>query len=127
MFSAFAHGDNNLGPNKGYLKMPGAFHTELLSNRDGTFKIYLIDINFKNPMTKDSSVELKYIAHNKKIIFNCSAFNDQYFVCSSKEVTSKPKNGNIELKAIRGKVQASIATYTLPLKLENIEHDMDNM
>lgn len=131
--NVFAHGDNKLGPNGGYLNMPGSFHTELIYNDDGSFQVYLIDSTFKNPMTKDSSVELSLITGNKKIVFQCNVATETYFLCKSAGSKTKSKKGKIEIRAVRNKIKSSVAKYSLPLTLKNqnmekmSEHEMDKM
>ena len=44
---ANTHGMDKLGPHKGYVQMPGAFHTEVVQDKDGSFRIYLLDVEFK--------------------------------------------------------------------------------
>lgn len=131
--NVFAHGDNKLGPNGGYLQMPGAFHTELIYNDDGSFQVYLIDSTFRNPITKDSSVDLTLITGGKKAAFKCIAATESYFTCNSTEIKTKSTKGKIEIRAVRNKIKSSLAKYSLPLTLkhQNIEkkseHKMDNM
>lgn len=129
----FAHGMNSLGPNGGYINMPGVFHTELVPNDDGSLKVYLLDVNFKNPTTKDSSVGLKFISKKKTIVFDCKSFEETYFLCTSNEVKEKINKGNIEVKAIRAKSKGGTAKYSFPIKLKEkeekkeAEHDMSKM
>ena len=56
---AFAHGENVLGPNGGHIRMPGAFHTELVQTSDQGFKVFLLDVDWKNPVTSNSAVEAR--------------------------------------------------------------------
>lgn len=113
----YAHGMNELGPNKGYISMPGTFHTEVVPAKDGQLKIYLLDINFENAVTKNSNVELSYLQANKQIEFNCTA-KDTYFSCVSLKKIDLNK-GKLLLKATRQNVKASnVAEYQLPLSLK---------
>lgn len=110
---------NNLGPNGGYIKMPGAYHTELVEGKE-TIKVYLLDISFKNPVTDKSSVKIKYLGNDVKE-FTCKNEQD-FFECNS------PKNGlknykEIHLYTIRYSknnldLQEKISIYLLPLKLK---------
>ncbi len=111
----FAHGMNKLGPNGGFIKMPGAFHTELVDSGE-TMKIYLLDMNFKNPETKNSSVKIKYQGVGVKSEYVCTK-NSSYFECE------KPKKGfknilELKILAVRNNIKASEAVYSLPLRLE---------
>lgn len=115
--SLYAHGMNELGPNKGYISMPGTFHTELVPNQNGELKIYLLDINFKGPMTEKSSVKLSYADSKNKINFECKALKD-YFSCTSSKKIDLNK-GKLLLDAVRNNVKAtSVAEYQLPLSLK---------
>ncbi len=110
----FSHGMNKYGPNGGFIKMPGAFHTELV-DKGQNIHVYLLDISFKNPITVDSTVKIKYQG-NTDTEFSCAKSTD-YFVCE------KPKTGltnvkEIIINAIRSKNKGSEAIYSLPLKLE---------
>ena len=111
---AFAHGMNKHGPNGGYIKMPGAFHTELV-DKGVNMHVYLLDMNFNNPTTTDSTVKIKYKGSIESE-YSCTKSTD-YFVCE------KPKNGlkyikEVIINAIRNNSRGREAVYSLPLKLE---------
>lgn len=111
---SFAHGMNALGPNGGYIKMPGAFHTELI-DKGATIHVYLLDMGFKNPTTTESAVNIKYKGN---IGFN--------YICKKSTlsfVCEKPKDGLKDIKeivvnAMRNNEIGKEAVYSLPLKLE---------
>lgn len=111
--NAFSHGEDKLGPNNGYLKMPANFHTEVVPNKDGTFKIYLLDINFKNPVVKDSKVKV-WISDNKKEAVKCEPMKD-HFHCFPKGVTLQ--KGTLTVQAERSLIKGTDAVYKLPLAL----------
>ncbi|WP_409477700.1 hypothetical protein [Pseudobdellovibrio sp. HCB154] len=111
--SAFSHGEDKLGPNKGYVKMPGGFHTEVVPNNDGTFKVYLLDIQFKNPTVKNSKVSAT-IDNGQKTEVTCSPKRN-YFQCSSKK--GDLTKGTLSVTAERNSVKANEAVYDLPLAL----------
>lgn len=132
LFSAFfmqsvssAHGEDKLGPNGGYIKMPGGFHTEVVPSKDGTFKIYLLDINFKTPTIKESSVKAWIDIKNKKIEINCASMRD-HFHCFPNGIDLKI--GELIILAERNKAKGSEAKYLLPLKLTNtkVEPNLDD-
>lgn len=109
-----AHGMNKLGPNGGYIRMPGAFHTELV-DKGNKMRVYLLDIQFKNPVTADSSVSIKYKG-SKESEYACIK-SQNYFECK------KPDSGlknvkEVILNATRNKSKGGEAVYTVPLKLE---------
>lgn len=111
---AFSHGMNKHGPNGGYIKMPGAFHTELVDI--GTkMHVYLLDMGFKNPITTNSNVKIKYKGSIESE-YSCTK-SANYFVCNKPE-------GNLEnvkeviINATRNNSKGGAATYSLPLQLE---------
>lgn len=110
---AKAHGEDNPGPNGGHIKMPANFHTELVANADGSYRIYLLDLSFQNPVTEKSSVAVSVKSGKKTTKLNCMAMQD-HFHCTTK----KPiKTGDLIIRANRSGTPASMdATYTLPLK-----------
>lgn len=112
----FAHGMNKHGPNGGYIKMPGAFHTELVDKGDN-MHVYLLDMSFKNPTTADSTVKIKYKGSIESEYF-CAKSTD-YFVCKKPKISLK----NVKMvivEAIRNKNKGREAVYSLPLKLEDV-------
>ena len=114
--NAFAHGEDKHGPNNGYIKMPGAFHTEVVPSADGSFRVYLVDFYNKNPTVKDSTVEFQIKDAEKVIVFDCKPIEDTYYNCTSKE--KNRDKGQIILTAKRLGSQGRPAIYDLPLKLK---------
>lgn len=103
----FAHGMDKPGPHGGMITMPGNFHIELLDNGEN-FSVYLLDINFKNPMVEKSSVVLNN--------FQCSTKGD-YFSCP------KPKELKaVNITAIRNGQKGAVANYSYPLKIKKNNH-----
>lgn len=78
---ALAHGEDKPGPHGGEIRMPGAFHTELVLDKGGKkgapAKIYLLDIEWKNPVVKDSAVS---VAVDEKPAKECKPASD-HFTC----------------------------------------------
>lgn len=60
---AFAHGEDKPGPFGGGIRMPGAFHSEAVLFYPNEVKIYLLDMNWKNPTVSDSKVEASFKGH----------------------------------------------------------------
>jgi hypothetical protein len=109
-----AHGMNKHGPNGGYIKMPGAFHTELV-DKNTNMHVYLLDMSFKNPTSVNSSVKIIYKGNSESEFFCTNSVN--YIVCK------KPTNGlknikEIIIKTIRANNKGRDAIYSLPLQLE---------
>lgn len=111
---AYSHGEDKLGPNNGYIKMPGGFHTEVVPNKDGTFKVFLIDINFKNPTVKESNVAAWIENKKNKVEVKCEPMRD-HFHCFPKGVDLK--KGSLIVLAQRSLAKGNEAVYKLPLAL----------
>lgn len=110
---SFGHGEDKFGPNGGYLKMPGVFHTEVVPEKDGKIKIYLIDINFKSPTVKNSKVTVSINNENKKEL-SCTTKRD-HFLCETKKADLT--KGTLTIVAVRDTVKGAEAIYKLPLTL----------
>lgn len=132
--SAFAHGEDKYGPNNGFVRMPGAFHTEVVPEKSGSYLVYLLDVSNKNPTVKNSSVEFKIKEDNKITKFNCSVVSQTHYKCTTnKKLTGE---GQIILTAKRLGSKGKPTIYDMPLKLtaekeavkDNHEmHDMHHM
>jgi hypothetical protein len=122
-FNAHAHGGDQPGPHKGHIRMPGAFHTELVL-KDGSMRVYLLDIKFQNPTTKDSSVDVKYIPSGKKESSVKCAEDDTFYTCELPKGFAED-SGAITIRAQRSKVRGSVARYNLPLSFKKTgdEHE----
>lgn len=114
--NVFAHGENKLGPNNGYIRMPGSFHTELVPDTDGNFMVYLLDVNNQNPAVKDSSVEFKMKDAEGSVTFKCLPMPD-HFHCMNERKIKELKEASIIIKAKRLGVTGTDAVYKLPLTL----------
>ena len=109
-----AHGEDKFGPHKGYVRMPGAFHTELVLNGKNKLKVYLLDIDWKNPTVEKSSLDITYNGQTKG---ECKPQKD-YFSCEFPKSIDLRKNGELKVVAVRGDQKGADAMYPLPLKLE---------
>jgi hypothetical protein len=113
--TAMSHGDGKPGPNGGAIQMPGSYHTELVLN-DSEIRVYLLDFNFKNPVTKDSSVALKITSDGAKAIeAECKAAGE-FFKCAVAPSSYKATKGQIEVISMRSKEKGAIAKYNLPIE-----------
>lgn len=110
---SFAHGEDKLGPNGGYLKMPGGFHTEVVPEKSGKIKVYLLDINFKNPTVKKSKLAATHDNGVKKEL-NCSVKRDHFICDTTKGDLTK---GTLTVLAERNEAKGTTAIYELPLTL----------
>ncbi|MCC2680267.1 MAG: hypothetical protein K0R29_2843 [Pseudobdellovibrio sp.] len=112
---ALAHGEDKPGPNGGYIQMPGSFHTEVVPEKDGTFKVYLLTLQNDNPTIKNSSVAATIVNGKKKQKLDCMPMGE-HFHCKTK---SGLKAGTLVISANREGAVGVEAKYKLPLKLTN--------
>ena len=118
-FKAFGHGEEKPGPNGGYIRMPGGFHTELVKINDQKFKVYLFDINWKKPTIEKSSVEaiVKYKASETPVL--CKP-EGSFFTCELEKGKSLKSAEEITLKATRENTIGVPVKYSLPLSLYHL-------
>ena len=109
----FAHGEDKLGPNGGYIQMLGSFHTEIVPFSDKSIKVYLLDFNFKNPEVKKSQVKLE-VLNKKTHTADCKVVKD-YFLCEFINPIDLNLNGKVTIRAQRGGDLFYSGEYLLPL------------
>lgn len=113
---ALAHGEDKLGPHKGYIRMPGAFHTEVVSMGKNKLKVYLLDIEWKNPTVARSEVKATVVSAEKTEV-TCAA-KENYFLCEFPKSINLKKKAELQIMASREGQPMATAKYNLPLKLE---------
>ncbi len=112
---SYAHGEDQPGPQGGVIRMPGAFHTEVIPTKNG-FKVLLLDINFKNPSVKDAALKASIIpaaASHQAIELTCKVESD-YFVCLAPKDVMKV-SGTLSLSPTRQKAEGMTVSYPWPL------------
>lgn len=114
--NAFSHGEDKPGPNGGYIRMPGAFHTELIPDKKNkSFHVFLLDIAFKNPTIDNSSLEMSFEPKGlkkKKVTFKCGVMGDSHYHC--KPDGDYSSSGKLTLVAKR-EGKTGTTSYELPL------------
>ena len=113
---AFSHGEDKIGQKKGYISMPGAFHTEVILSGKNEIKVYLLDIEWKNPSVVRSEVKASIVS-GQTTQASCVA-KDMYFLCSFPKQTNLKKKAELQVLATREGQVGTVAKYNLPLKLE---------
>lgn len=108
---AWAHGEDKPGPHGGAITMPGAFHVELVPVNNRQVKAYLLDIEWKNPTLKDSSIEVA----QGPVVAKCRSQID-HFVCDFPASVNLTKLGDLTVNATREKQKGNTVKYSLPLK-----------
>lgn len=109
---AHAHGEDQLGPHGGFIRMPGTFHIEVVPVNAQKIKIYLLDMAWKNPSVKNSKLEVRYKSNNA----NCTIKEISY-ICTFPSKISLNKSGELVVNATREGQKGSTITYDLPLEL----------
>ncbi|HPI39420.1 MAG TPA: hypothetical protein PLJ21_01365 [Pseudobdellovibrionaceae bacterium] len=113
----FAHGEEKPGPHGGFIRMPGAFHTELVPDSDVEFKMYLLDVNWQNPSVKDSAVDIKIMNESTSAAVSCKQGVD-FFQCQLVKGFTLEK-GKLSVKASREKAIGGKVFYNLPLSFDS--------
>lgn len=110
----WAHGEETPGPHGGHIKMPGAFHTEIKVSSQDEIQVYLLDMSFKNPSVKDSSVKMYLKYKNTQVSFTCQVADGDHFTCKGNKKI--PAHGNLIITATRENAVGNEVQYKLPLK-----------
>ena len=111
--TVFAHGENMQGPHGGEIRMPGAFHTEVVTEGPRDVKVYLLDVKFESPTTENSSVSLRFEGDQNSEA-TCTK-QEAYFACRfEKEVLNS--KGTLHVTANRQNKKGRMVHYPTPLK-----------
>ncbi len=118
---AFGHGEDKPGPNGGFMRMPGVFHTEVVPDKkDQSFHLYLLDIEFKNPTVKDSTVDAHFEYKGKpNIKFSCEVMGGNHYYCKPSQKYSS-KKGKLVLN-VKREGQMGTSVYEMPLKWQTAQ------
>lgn len=117
--TAFAHGEDKTGPHGGFIRMPGAYHTEVVLVGKNQAKVYLLDMQWKNPTTKKSSVEVLLQQKGTTApLLSCRAQGD-FFLCNFPEGTDLTAKGTLTVTSKRLEHKGNQTVYDLPLKLQS--------
>lgn len=111
---AYAHGEDELGPHNGYIRMPGTYHVEVIPAKE-ELQIMLLDINFKNPTVLNSRVNVKIKNGSNAYLLRCKS-EDNYFACpvSAHMLT---RSGVLIVQSARQFDKGAQVEYLLPLAL----------
>lgn len=115
--TAFAHGEDKLGPHGGFIQMPGAYHTELVPEGTHTLKVYFLDISWKPQAPNESSVSISY-AGKKTLQATCES-QETHFACTFPPEVDLGKKGKLVVTSQHEKQKGNEVTYKLPLKLQS--------
>ena len=96
---ANAHGESRFGPHGGFIRMPGAFHTEVLQVNPNTLRVFLLDLNWRNPTVQNSSLNVSF-ENRKKSSATCRKRGDE-FLCTFAEWVNLNAKGKLIVHATR--------------------------
>src|SRR5690606_25901467 len=99
-------------PHGGEIRMPGAFHTEVVKLGPKKISVYLLDMRFKSPTTVNSSVSVEFEGV-KKSKGTCQKESDHFTCTFDTEIMNT--EGKLHVKAIRDNKKGSLASYKTPL------------
>jgi len=112
---ALGHGMDKPGPHQGYIRMPGAFHTELVPDGENRLKVYLLDVEFKYPVTAKSSLVGTLKRQGTEAKLECKPTQD-FFLCDLPAGFKLQAGDQVALKADRQGMTGGLAVYRFPLK-----------
>lgn len=115
---AFGHGEDKAGPHGGFIRMPGAFHTELVPVNSNTLNVYLLDINWKNPTVKGSSL---IVTHKESNSAGACKASSEFYVCQFPKNVDLTKQGELSVEAQRENQKGMLVVYELPFKLKKVD------
>lgn len=115
----YAHGEDKLGPNGGFIRMPGAFHTEVIPLGPNKLKVYLLDINWGNPSVLDSSLSMNL--RSKETSQAKCEVQENYYLCEFPMGVDLTKKGELSVEAQRENQKGNNVSYELPFKLQDID------
>ena len=117
--AVYAHGEDKLGPNGGFIRMPGAFHTEVIPLGPNKLKVFLLDINWQNPSIANSSLVMS-LRKNKSSKAKCE-IKENYYICDFPKKVDITLKGELVVDAKRENQKGNQVSYELPLKLQVID------
>jgi hypothetical protein len=113
--TSWGHGEDKPGPNKGFIRMPAGYHTEVLPDGKHRLKVWLLDVNFKNPTVKNSSLEITHEGE-RKTKASCEA-KGRNFLCTFPNAVDLTKQGKLLVESSREGQKGMDVAYDLPLRL----------
>lgn len=119
-YQAWGHGEDKPGPNNGFIRMPGAFHTEVVPIGTNQMKVFLLDINWKNPSVKDSALNLIHQGKTK-VKASCEIKDILYYLCSFPKNVDLAIKGKLSVNSQRESQKGNEVSYDLPLQYKPID------
>ena len=118
---AWTHGEDKPGPNGGPVRMPGAFHTEAVAESPVRVAIYLLDIEWKNPSIKKSSLKASFTSKSNPTTEAICKPTTKHYVCEFPANVDLNKPGTLAVQASREGQKGILVSYDTPLKLTVVD------
>lgn len=106
--------EEDLGPHGGQLKLVGEFFSEVVSNKDGSFDVYLLDKETKKPTIRYSYVTGYFESVSGAKVEVLCVGRKTYFECHPRGWNLK-KGRKLQLSLARNNIAGQDAIYNLPI------------
>ncbi len=113
---AFPHGEDKAGPHGGFIRMPGAYHTEIVLDGKNKLKVYLLNMQWKTPSIVNSKLQISYVG--KDTLSATCKTEKNFYLCTFSAAVDLTKEGSLKVASQREGQEGMEVTYPLPLKLE---------
>lgn len=110
--AVWAHGEHKPGPQGGYIRMPGAYHIELIPQKKG-YTVRLLDLQFRQPTVQKSALRLVWQQGKTQRQLLCRA-QAETFYCELPN-GQQPRQGQLKVSSQRLGLKGMDVTYVLPL------------
>jgi hypothetical protein len=114
---AWGHGEDKPGPNGGFIRMPGPYHTEIVPLGTNKIKVFLLDINWKNPSVQKSTLSIDHRSQTN-VKADCVIKDSISYLCSFPKDVDITKKGKLIVNSQREGQKGMETSYDLPLRLE---------
>jgi hypothetical protein len=113
----WAHGEDLVGPHGGFIRMPGAYHTEIVPLTKNQIKIYLLDLQWKPVAITGSFLQTLYQG-DKSEKSVCEPKDSSYYICSFSENVKLDQKGKLIVNSQFKGQTGNEVLYELPLKFQ---------
>lgn len=111
----FAHGEDSVGPHGGVIRMPGAFHTELKQVDSKTFQLYLLDMEWKDPIVENSKVSVSLVRSGRVVTKLKCNVREVFFECKVNGQKNIVHGDRFLVQASRQGMLGHEVSYAYPL------------
>ena len=102
-----------LAPHQGHVEVSGPYKVELLLEKDGILKVYLLDAELKNETVKNSEVDVFVKSGNTESEMTCAAVEATHFECKQSG-GKKVKKGEFLISSKRDNIRTEELKVPFP-------------